>query len=197
MKKFLSTMVIVGLLLPTISQAGQIEDQARKNFVFRAGGFGLGWLTGFAAHELGHEVTSRIVNTPLHWNWDERSWTIDEGGHSLRTVAMGGFAAQIISTEILLNYDKIPKDDAFVLGWLTFNVVNALSYTLKDVTGLQDGKPNDFQAMRDTGMDTTWFQVGLVAHSLWTAYRMYNHPDIPVWFSTTGNSFVVGFTWKF
>jgi len=168
---------------------------ARWTLAKKSTGFVGGFLSGFAFHELGHEVVARVEGVGMSWQGADNRWladTHDKG--KLRNITLGGFGAQIISTEIILGVDKIPKDSAFVLGWLGFNILNSLLYVADNE--LRDGV-GDLETLRATGVDTGFVEIGLVAHSILTAYRIYKNPKFIPYVRATRGELALGIGWKF
>jgi hypothetical protein len=98
--------------------------------------FSAGLASAFLIHEVSHEVVARLTNIDLHWqigtlnqplsftyNTDTSSWK----GFALNSA---GLISQAAGAEIILQVDKIDKNDAFVRGMMTWNVLNPIWYSL-------------------------------------------------------------------
>jgi len=176
MKNSLLVLIAVLILCNSVF-AEDVENaeyvrETQLDLVKESAGFVGGFASGVLFHEFGHEFMAELEGVDLDWDLKRGRWTAQTSGNKLRNIAFGGFGAQIISTEILLGNDKIPKKNSYVLGWLAFNVINEIIYPLRDE--LQDGGYGDLKTLRKTGVNTNFVNFGLIAHGLWTAYRVYN-----------------------
>ena len=93
-----------------------------------------------------------------------------------------------------MGIEKIPKDNAFVFGWLGFNIINSLLYVLDNE--LRDGI-GDLETLRATGVNTGFVEIGLVAHSILTAYRIYKNPKFIPYVRATRGELALGIGWRF
>jgi len=97
--------------------------------------FSAGVVSAFLIHEGGHELAALLTNTDMHWttgsynqpldftenaNTDSKGWAINSAG----------LIAQAAGAEIILQVDKIDKNDAFVRGMMTWNILNPILYSL-------------------------------------------------------------------
>lgn len=195
MKKSKVAVVIAVLLFFLCSYSFAFADEikeARINLAKKSAGFVGGCLSGFLFHEAGHEIIAKVENVDMSWSGDR--WTARTSGGSLRNIAWAGFGAQVISTEIILGIDQIPKDNSYVLGWLAFNVFNSFLYPLRNEFGNGYG---DLEMLHRTGIDTAYVEVGLVAYGLLTAYRVYHNPKFIPFIKTTKEEVVLGIGWRF
>lgn len=135
----------------------------------------LGWITGFMFHELGHITVANIGNVEIEYNFhnaiDPRMTYISDDYNKLKKIHSAGFVAELISAEIILGVEKIPKDDAFFLGWLAFDIFNPFIYALKDGV-LCDGGYGDMKSLRKKGLNTDFLKIGMIVHSIFIAYRL-------------------------
>lgn len=198
MKKRMSGIAVMALVLAValVFSASYCwaEDEvtaARISVAKKAGGFIAGAIAGLASHELGHEVVARFEGADMHWSGT--SWSTDTSPSALRNIAIAGFGAQVLSTEVILGVDAIPKDNAFVLGWLTFNILNTVQYAAMD--SLQGGH-GDFETLRKNGANTDLVKIGLLAHAALSAYRLYKNPKFIPYVQATKNELVLGLAWR-
>jgi len=188
-------VLMVGLFSGNSVALADEAAVARWSLAKKSAGFIGGWVSGFLFHEAGHEVVARVEGVGMSWQGADNRWlanTYDQG--KLRNIALGGFGAQIISTEIILGIEKIPKDNAFVFGWLGFNIINSLLYVLDNE--LRDGI-GDLETLRATGVNTGFVEIGLVAHSILTAYRIYKNPKFIPYVRATRGELALGIGWRF
>lgn len=178
-------------------------SEARWSLLKKTGGFIGGWASAFVVHELGHQAMASLNGTHITWSAgggypQNIKWTAyNYSESSLRQITLAGFGAQIISAEALLFFDEVPKDNAFVLGWLGYHVINTLAYVLVDRLS-QDGI-GDFKTLRaQAGMsrgEVNLLELGLVAHAALTTYRVFKNPKVKPYVKTTGREIVVGIGW--
>lgn len=140
--------------------------------------FAIGIGAGIVNHELGHQFMASVHGGRMDWrgvNW--RYYGSSES--RLRNVALGGTAAEIISSEIMLAGDKISKRHPFVLGWLAFNIANSLGYVARYELGIGSTENNDLATIEKSADRTTLriVEVAKISHALFTAYRLWKSPD--------------------
>ena len=179
------------VLANNVAWADEVSE-ARWDLAKKGTGFAAGLASGFLFHEAGHEVVARAENVNMSWSGDR--WTVRTSGGSLRNIAWAGFGAQVISTEVILGFDKIPKDNAYVLGWLAFNILNSFTYPLRNE--LQNGY-GDLETLRRTGVDTGYVEIGMVVYGLLTAYRIYHNPKFIPYIRATKEEVALGIGWRF
>lgn len=192
MKRLIFFVAVAMILVSNGTALADEASEARWNLAKKGIGFVAGLTSGFLFHEIGHEIVARAEGADI--NWSDNRWTARASGNSLRNIAWAGFGAQVISTEVILGVEKIPKDNAYVLGWLAFNICNSLIYPLRNE--LQNGY-GDLETLRRTGIDTAYVEIGLVAYGLLTAYRVYHNPKFIPYIKTTKEEIVLGVSWRF
>jgi len=134
----------------------------------------------------------------MMWHRSEEGqfrWRARTEGRKLRNVALGGFTSEILSSEIILGYDGIPKDNPFVLGYMFFNIVNPIGYTL-GISGSPTGN-GDLKTAEKNGLNGDYVKTILVSHALLSAYRLYykKHGFLP-FIKTTDEEIVAGLSWR-
>jgi len=118
MKKLLVITVILVMAFPVVSFAAGadvvvvdnnlIRSQAGWNLAKKIIGLGAGFIAGGLFHEIGHYTVAkiegmksvRIYPTKVTYRYKEYSKT------KSRNISLGGFEADILSSEILLSSDK-------------------------------------------------------------------------------------------
>ena len=122
-----------------------------------------------------------------------RQWLISMDSERYE-LASAGLGSQVLSTEIILNTKDIPKDNEYVIGMLTFNVVNALIYVATDGILYSNDNHGDIEIMDKAGLDKDYVNTFLIVHSLYTIYRGYYKTSIPVYMTMSKNEIKVGVT---
>ncbi len=159
--------------------------------------FALGVGSGYVIHEAAHQAVAEVNGTPFKWKkgfgstWVTSNNTSDSERYEL---ASAGLGSQILSSEIILNSKSIPKDSEYVIGILTFNVLNALLYVVSDGVMNPHDNYGDIEMMDKAGLDRDYVGTFLVVHSLYTIYRAYYKTDIPAYMTMSKNEIKVGVT---
>jgi len=86
-------------------------------------------------HEGAHALTAWATGTDMTWEvgtYNQPIGFTDHASSKSKGVAIYsvGFIAQAIGGEVILQYDRIDKNDNFVRGMMTWDVVNPLLYSL-------------------------------------------------------------------
>lgn len=97
--------------------------------------FATGVISAYALHETGHALAASLTDTDLEWGvgtynqplgFTERAQHNGDG----MLVHSAGLLTQAISSEVILQYDSIDKNDSFVRGMMFWNIVNPIVYSL-------------------------------------------------------------------
>jgi hypothetical protein len=97
--------------------------------------FSAGIVSGFLIHEGSHAVVAGLTNTEMDWKagtlnqpfaFTENADTNWKGF----LVNSAGLISQSVGAEIILQCNKIDKNDAFVRGMMTWDILNPLLYSL-------------------------------------------------------------------
>jgi len=114
------------------SHSGAVEDGLSLGSTLK---FSAGVVSAFLIHEGAHALVARATNTDMDWeigtinqpiaftehaNSDAKGWAINSAG----------LVSQAVGAEIILQVDKIDKNDAFVRGMMTWNILNPIFYSL-------------------------------------------------------------------
>ena len=187
MKKLKTTLCILGLTVcvTTSSFALDLNNVAL---------FGLGFASGTVFHEIGHATTALAQGgevTAIHFQSTSVYFNNTTNlSQKLQLVSLGGYAAQSLATEIILQ-NKNWHDNAYAIGWMSLgllvNVSNPIRYY---VFGEHD---NDLGSYRNAGGDPLIPALFMVTHAGFTLYRIFSDTDIPVYLGN--NTF--GFNVKF
>jgi len=114
------------------SYAGAAENGLRLGPALK---FSAGILSGFLIHEGSHALVAGLTNTDMHWETGTLNQPIafteeantDSKGFAINSA---GLISQAVGGEIILQADKIDKNDAFVRGMMTWNILNPILYSL-------------------------------------------------------------------
>ncbi len=114
------------------SHASAVEDELSVGSTLK---FSAGVVSAFLIHEGSHALVAKLTNTDMDWetgtinqpiaftehaNTDSKGWAINSAG----------LIAQAAGGEIILRVDRIDKNDAFVRGMMTWDILNPILYSL-------------------------------------------------------------------
>jgi len=128
------TIIATGFLffgfLPSQANAGGDEITFGSALKFSAG-----IASGFLIHEGSHAVVAGLTNTDMTWKWGtlNQPFAFTENADTNWKgflVNSAGLISQSVGAEIILDCKKIDKNDAFVRGMMTWNILNPLLYSL-------------------------------------------------------------------
>lgn len=148
----------------------------------RAGGFVAGAWASALTHELGHAVVAWSYGERFVWPTPEGSdpflpeWKVDRelSRTRRRNIAMGGFAASFLSSEVLHLWPGASKDNAFVLGFMFYSILNDVSYAAFDMALYANGGRGfgDIRDMTRGGIPRELLYTLLIGHSALTVVRL-------------------------
>lgn len=127
----LSLLAILGCLChPGQSFADETEITMLSVFKF-AGGVA----SAFMIHEGAHFAVAKITGTHLDWevgNYNQPLAFTENAKNDSDGVAVysAGLVAQVLGSEIILDVDRINKNDAFIRGMMAWNIINPIMYAL-------------------------------------------------------------------
>lgn len=170
--------------------------------------FFAGMCAGLAGHEGGHWLTAKMYGEKAELGLLNGQipcvWTTGEGT-ALQNIALGGFAAEIATSEALL-YTKAPKDNSFVIGWLTWNILEPLTYILRHEVIYHGKGYGDLQLIDDhdqnRSLKVEHVEIAISAHALFTAYRLWKNEEfqqspIRSYLKCSKDKIEGGLTWDF
>lgn len=164
------------------------------NLAKKTAGFGGGLIAGCVFHEGGHQVAAWYEDVNISWSGTNWSYDRDIKDREQAVIGSAGLLVDAIGQNIILGVDAIPKDNSFVLGVLAWEILNPITYTLRNEFS-SDGH-GDLRELRQAGIDTGLVEVGLVANSLVSLYRLYKNPDFRGFVNVTGKEIFVGWSWE-
>ena len=187
-------IVVVIFLLSYISIA-----VAEEKFTYTAAAKFLGGVASAALiHEGAHALVAGITGTHMSWSLGNYNQPISftEGAESNSkgvAVYSAGLISQALTSEIILDVDKIDKNDAFVRGMMAWNIINpilyALDYWFIHSSNKEDGNTyqGDIKGIEHYSRTSTanLFAAGLVAISVFQGYRFLKTQTwAPSWFKS-------------
>ncbi len=115
---------------PTYANAG--EKEITNSFVLK---FSAGIISGFLIHEGGHALVAELTDTDMDWRWGNINQPFEFTEHASSdakgaAINSAGLLSQAIGAEVILQVDEIDKNDAFVCGMMTWNILNPIMYTI-------------------------------------------------------------------
>jgi len=132
-------------------------------------------------HEGSHYVAAKIQGRDPEYNLKnptvvKEKYENKKYSDSQEAIAAGaGLVGQTLTTEIILNTEKIPKDDPYVLGILAFTIGDNLRYGL--FPNLRGKEINDVGHLDEAGVKKEYVQGALIAHSVFSIYRIMKNKD--------------------
>ena len=113
------------------SYAGASEDGLPLGVLKFSGGV----VSAFLIHEGGHQLAGWLTNTDMHWTTGNYNQPLDFTENANAdwkgfAINSAGLISQAVAGEIILQVDKIDKNDAFVRGMMTWNILIPILYSL-------------------------------------------------------------------
>jgi hypothetical protein len=108
------------------------ESETTLVSVFKFAG---GVISAFMIHEGAHFAAGQITGTSLDWKAGTFNQPIEFSENAKNDsdgviVYSAGLVAQVASSEVILDVDRIDKNDAFVRGMMAWNIFNPIMYAL-------------------------------------------------------------------
>jgi hypothetical protein len=164
--------------------------------------FALGIVASAAVHETAHALVAAATDTSMTWkvgNYNQPLAFQESANSGAKGVAVysAGLIAQLICSEIILDVDSIDKNDAFVRGMMTWNVLNpilyALDYWVFRVSNQQNGSSyqGDLVGIEHYSSEATAqaFAVGITAIAAFQGYRFLKTQDwAPDWLKAASDN---------
>lgn len=191
---FLAVIAVVFLFSSTTFAEGEFWNLTKKATSFLAG---VG--TGYVIHEAGHHVMANELGEDISWSQQNKGicwWVEDSSSSNLRKIALAGFGADVLGSNIIMGTKRIPKDNSYVLGILAFELINPLLYIASHELGSEQ-KYDDLRCYEENGGDALPIKIGLVLNSAFNFYRLYHDPGFKVMVKTTRNEFSAVLRWEF
>ena len=200
--------MIKTLIIVTLVSLTGCRSQSGEFSMKRTAGFAGGAFAAAMVHEGGHYIAAKsegannvrlgIPKTTCEYDKYDKS--------SERNIAGAGFIANAVATEAIMASDKFfPKDNSFVLGYLTWAIVEPLTYVARHELNWSIGSwgDHDLRVLDETGVDTRIVEGVLIGHALLTGYRLLNNsqflngPDLPLFIRPSSNGVLVSAKFQF
>lgn len=166
-------VIVVSVFLVSPVMAGE-RWEAGWNLTKKGAGFGAGILAGAVGHYGAHWIMMKGLNVDNEWDSPKSYRYYTDSPQKSALIAEAGFLSQIIGTEIVLGWDKIPKDNYFVLGYLTWNIANPIIYTLArefKISNFGDGY-GDLENLDNAGIKAEYVEVVIVGQAVFALGRL-------------------------
>lgn len=175
------TVLFGGSLLCHPRQSFADETETTLVSVFKFAG---GVISAFMIHEGAHFAAGQITGTSLDWKVGSFNQPIEFSENAKDdsdglAVYSAGLVAQVVSSEVILEVDRIDKNDAFVRGMMAWNIINPIMYALdywfihntNNKNG--DSYQGDLQGIEHYSSERTAniFAGGMVALATFQGYR--------------------------
>jgi hypothetical protein len=97
--------------------------------------FSTGVVSAFMIHEGAHYLAAEMTGTNMDWelgNYNQPIAFTEEANNDTDgfIVNSAGLVSQVVGSEIILQVDSIDKNDNFVRGMMTWNILNPIFYAL-------------------------------------------------------------------
>ena len=177
-----AAIVFAAILLNAIPVCCQDEDlSAQIGEVLK---YSAGVVSAFMIHEGAHYLAGEMTGTHIDWelgNYNQPIGFTEESENDTDGVIVNsaGLVSQAIGSEIILQVDRIDKNDNFVRGMMTWNILNPILYALdywfihttNDRTG--DGYQGDIQGIEyySSGQSANIFAASMMAIAGIQGYR--------------------------
>ncbi len=157
--------------------------------------FAAGVASSMLMHEGAHALVAATTNTHMSWkagNYNQPIAFTEDADSGAKGVALysAGLLAQLGTSEVILQVDRIDKNDAFVRGMMAWNVLNPILYSLDYWVfriANKNGGPSyqgDLQGIEHYSSEATaqGFAIGITAIAAFQGYRFLKTQDwAPDW----------------
>jgi hypothetical protein len=126
-------VIICAILLVQAKWASAADDNpVTYKSVLKFGG---GVVSAFLIHEGAHALVGVVTGTKMDWKAGDVNQPITFTEYSSSkekglAINSSGLLAQAACAEIILQYDKIDKNDSYVRGMMLWNILNPIMYTI-------------------------------------------------------------------
>jgi hypothetical protein len=165
--------------------------------------FSAGIVSAFMIHEGAHYLAGEMTGTDIDWelgNYNQPIGYTEQSENDTDGVIVNsaGLVSQVIGSEIILQVDRIDKNDNFVRGMMTWNILNPVFYALdywfihitNDRTG-DGGYQGDIQGIEQYSSEQSAnvFAASMVALAGIQGYRFLKTQDWAAdWFKDESHS---------
>jgi hypothetical protein len=165
--------------------------------------FSAGVVSAFMIHEGAHYLAAEMTGTDMDWelgNYNQPIGFTEQASNDTdgAIVNSAGLVSQVIGSEIILQVDRIDKNDNFVRGMMTWNILNPVFYALdywfihitNDSTG-EGGYQGDIKGIEHYSSEKSAgvFAASMVAIAGIQGYRFLKTQDwAPDWLTNEAHS---------
>jgi hypothetical protein len=186
------------ILLVTLAPASAGADGNDLSAVAVAK-FAAGIASSMLLHEGAHALVAAATNTHMSWkagNYNQPIGFTEDADSDAEGVALysAGLLTQLGASEVILQVDRIDKNDAFIRGMMAWNVLNPILYSLDywvfRVANKNGGTSyqGDIQGIEHYSSEATaqGFAIGITAIAAFQGYRFLKTQDwAPEWLKGT------------
>lgn len=190
----LATVIILVTLAPVSARADGSDLSAAAVAKFAAG-----IASSMLLHEGAHALVAAATNTHMSWkagNYNQPIGFTEDADSDAEGVALysAGLLTQLGASEVILQVDRIDKNDAFVRGMMAWNILNPILYSLDywvfRVANKNGGTSyqGDLQGIEHYSSEATaqGFAIGITAIAAFQGYRFLKTQDwAPEWLKGT------------
>jgi hypothetical protein len=216
--RFIISVIAVLLwgFIPSFASAA--EDGVTLGSALR---FSAGIASAFLIHEGSHALVAGLTNTDMNWemgNYNQPIGFTENASSNGKGIAIysAGLLSQVVGSEIILQSDKIDKNDAFIRGMMAWNILNPILYSLDywvfRVTNKENQKKyqGDLEGMEHYANEPTahGFALSMAAIATYQGYRFLQTQSwAPDWLKDNFNGlslaplpsggFIIGYEFTF
>jgi hypothetical protein len=176
-----SSVVIIIILVLSSSGIAAAEEEITYTATAK---FLAGLASAALIHEGAHALVAGVTGTHMSWKWGTYNQPIgftERAASDSKGVALysSGLLSQALTSEIILDVDRIDKNGAFVRGVMAWNIVNpilyALDYWVIHSSNKEEGNTyqGDMKGIEHYSRTSTAnvFAAGMVAIAAFQGYR--------------------------
>ena len=133
-KKALPAIFAFAVMLLNVN-AARCQDEDLSAQLGKVVKFSGGVVSAFMIHEGAHYLAGEMTGTDIDWelgNYNQPLGYTEEADNDTDGVIVNasGLVSQVIGSEIILQVDRIDKNDNFVRGMMAWNILNPIFYAL-------------------------------------------------------------------
>ncbi|HRY82919.1 MAG TPA: hypothetical protein P5232_04460 [Candidatus Moranbacteria bacterium] len=152
-------------------QKRELESYEIKEAV----GFVSGFLAGLGGHEFGHKIASDSQHAGINFSGKKCDFSSGATDSQYENSFLGGFASEIMSSEIILAKNKNSKiilNNNFILGYMFWNIAHPVVYVIRHESFKSNS--DDLSGIEWNGGDSSAIETLIVSQALWSIWRLYD-----------------------
>ncbi len=182
--RHISKIIAVQIVAIAFLQLSSIASAEEKITYTATAKFLAGIASAALIHEGAHALMAGITGTRMSWemgNYNQPISFTESAESDSKGVAVysAGLISQVLASEVILDVDKIDKNNAFVRGIIAWNIINpilyALDYWVIHSSNKEDGNTyqGDIKGIEHYSRASTAnvFATGMVAIAAFQGYR--------------------------